>query len=120
MRQLVYALRFHGEARRIGVDGNVLAIATTATGGTIRCQMGLAGIETSLRPDPRGEAACEAELVLTGKTMFQQAGTIAFGTAGHRLRLSTVGSGHLGPGPAANLRHGAAIWRVEWSARSWQ
>jgi len=113
MRQIVFALRFRGDARRNGIDGNVLSIATAGPGCTIRSRVVDGGLVAALHQDRRGKATCEADLVLTGETMFQQAGTIAFGTAGHRIRFSTVGSGHLVPAPEADRRHGAAIWRID-------
>ncbi|HEY7034017.1 MAG TPA: hypothetical protein VH482_21955 [Thermomicrobiales bacterium] len=113
MRQLVYALRFRGEARRIGIDGNVLKTAAGASGCTLRARIAADGLSGSLQPEFDGEATSESELVLTGATTFQQAGTIEFGTGGHRLRFSTVGSGHLGSGPESDRRYGAAIWQVD-------
>jgi len=113
MTRFAYAMRLVGVARRIGSDGNVLRITTVASGEVFRCPAGLAGSDGSPQPVLSGEMTCEADLVLTGQAMFQQTGTIAFGTGGHRLRFSTVGSGHLGPAPDADGRHGAVIWRVD-------
>jgi hypothetical protein len=113
MRLVVYALRFRGKARAEGVDGTVLTTATRAPGCTLSSRIGGDGLSGSLRPALGGEARLESELTFTGATTFQVAGTIAFGAHGHRLRFSTVGSGHLGPAAADGRRHGAAIWRVD-------
>jgi hypothetical protein len=113
MRQLIYALRFRGNAERIGVDGNVLKTAASAAGCTIRSRIGGEGLSGSVRPALGGEATFESELTFTGATTFQEAGTIVFGTGGHRLRFSTVGSGHLALASDANRRHGASIRRVD-------
>jgi hypothetical protein len=113
MRQLVYALRFRGAVERIGPDGNVLKIATTGFGCTIVSRIATEGLSGSLRPEGGDEASLESELTFTGATTFQETGTITFGTGDHRLRFSTVGSGHLEPAPADAGRCGAAIWRVE-------
>ncbi len=113
MRQLVYALRFRGEATQIGIDGNVLKTATTAPGCTIRSRIGTEGLSGSLHAAHGGEATFESELVFTGATTFQEVGTICFGTGGHWLRFSTIGSAYLGPAADDYCRHGAAIWRID-------
>jgi len=113
MRQLIYALRFRGETIRIGIDGNVHETAASASGCTMRSRIDAGGLNGSLRPERGPEAVLESELTFTGATTFQGVGTIAFGTGGHRLRFSTVGSGHLGPAHDADRRHGAVIWRVD-------
>ena len=113
MRQLVYVLRFRGEARRVGVDGNVLKTATRAPGCAVRSRIAADGLSGSLRREIGGEATFASELVFTGATTFQQAGTMTFGTGDHRLRFTTVGSGHVGAGPESDCRYGAAIWRVD-------
>jgi hypothetical protein len=113
MRQLVYALRFSGEAKRIGIDGNVLKTAAGAPGCTVSSRIAVEGLSGTLRPAFGGEATFESELVFTGATTFQQTRTIEFGRGGHRFRFSIVGSGHLGAGPESDRRHGAAIWRIE-------
>src|SRR5262249_40568826 len=48
-----------------------------------------------LQPVVGDEATLESEWIFTGATTFQEAGTIAFGQGGHRLRFSTFGSAHL-------------------------
>lgn len=113
MRQLIYVLRFRGEAQRIGPDGNILKTAARAPGCTIRSRVGTEGLCGSVHSTGSDEATCESELVFTGAATFQQAGTIVFGTGGHRLRFSTVGSAYLGPAADDERRHGAAIWRVD-------
>jgi hypothetical protein len=113
MRRLIYALRFRGSAQRVGIDGNVLKIVTKAPGCSIQTRIGVDGMKGALRTVVGQEAMFESELVLTGETTFQQTGTVTFGTGGHRLHFSSVGSGHLGPATEAKRRHGAAIWRVD-------
>src|SRR5215218_7640947 len=111
MRQLVYALRFRGDAESVGVDGNVLATAATATGCVIRSRINADGLTGVVRTEPGDEAICASELVMINASTFVQAGTVAFG--GDRLRFSTIGHGHFLSGPDAGQRHGAAMWRVE-------
>jgi hypothetical protein len=113
VRQLIYALRFEGEAERVGPDGNVLKTTGTALGCTIVSRIGASGLSGDLRPELGDEARLETELTFTGATTFQETGTIDFGTGNNRLRFSTVGSGFLDPTVTDNRRIGAAIWRVE-------
>jgi hypothetical protein len=112
MRRLIYALRFQGNARRIGIDGNVLQIASSASGCAFRARIGIAGLRGSLRPTLGDEATFESELVFTGETTFLETGTIVFGTGGHLLHVTSVGSGHLGIASKQGCRHGAAVWRI--------
>lgn len=113
MREIVDALRFRGLARRLGPDGNVVAMATTAPSCTVHSRVGVDGL-TAKRELGRGNAAiCDAELILTGDAAFQQTATVAFGDRGDVLRLSTVGTGYLGPAPVSEARQGAAIWQVD-------
>ncbi len=113
MRHLVYALHSRGDATPAGVDGNILAIVTAATGGTLRTHIDAAGLHGSFRGTPGQEAWLESELVFTGEAMFQESGTISFGTGLHRLRFSTAGSGHLSPASGDGLRHGAVVYRID-------
>jgi hypothetical protein len=113
MSYIVYVLRFMGEAKHVGIDGNVLKTATGASSCAVETWIGVDGLHGTLRTMAGEDASFESELVFTGETTFQQTGTIAFGAGDHRLRFSSVGSGHLGPDMETNFRHGAAIWRVD-------
>ena len=112
MRQLVYALRFTGQATPASPDGTVLKAATTAPSSTVTSTVGPAGLAGGLHPVAGGEATFASEVTFTGATSFQEVGTIAFG-GGHLLRFSTVGSGYLGPSPDPTRKHGTVSWRVE-------
>lgn len=113
MPNLIYALRFRGDVTPVGIDGNVLRIAVTAPGCTIRTRMGQAGMDGSLRFARDGEARCESEVIRTGASTFQEVGSIILGSGRHRLRFSTVGSGWIGPAPAPWSHLGAAIWQID-------
>lgn len=113
MRTLTYALRFEGEAMRVGLDGNVVLTLARAPGCTLTSRIEVDGVSGSLQPVLGGEATLESELTVTGQTTFQEAGRVGFGTAGHRFRFSTVGSGHFDQAAADGSRQGAAIWRVD-------
>ena len=112
MRQLVYALRFTGQATPASPDVTVLTVPTTAPSTTLTATVGADGLVGALEPTVGGEATFSSELTFTGATSFQEIGVIAFGD-GHRLRFGTVGSGYLGPGPDPTRKHGTVAWRVE-------
>jgi hypothetical protein len=112
MRELVYALRFTGQARPVGLAGSVLEASTTATCLTVISSVGPDGLTGRLQPASGEAATFESEVTFTGETSFQEIGAIAFG-AGHRLRFSTIGSGYLGPSADIGRKHGAVTWRVE-------
>jgi hypothetical protein len=113
MPLVVYALRFQGFAQPDGIDGNLLKTETRAPGCTVRSLIGSEGLIGTLQPVLGEESTFDAELTLTGATTFQEAGTITFGPAGHLIRFSSAGSGHLMSSPEVDLRHGAAIWRID-------
>lgn len=112
MPQLIYALRFTGQATPAGPDGNVLHATTTAPSTTLTSRIGPAGLEGVLEALPDGEATFASEATFTSETDFLETGTITFG-AGNSLRFSTVGSGYLSASADAQRKHGAVIWRVD-------
>ena len=112
MREIIYAMRFTGRTEPVGSAGNVLAAATTAPSSALTVTVGPEGLSGVLQPAAGGEATFESEVTFTSETGFQETGTIAFG-AGHELRFSTVGSGHLAPSADPGRRHGAVAWRVD-------
>lgn len=113
MREIIYALRFNGKAMPIGVDGNVLLTAATGSGCTLESRVGGDGLTASLHPSDGEEATFSSEMVFTGATTFQESGTIAFGSGGHALSFSTLGTAYLSPVLEDDRRLGAAIWRVD-------
>ena len=113
MPQLMYILRFRGEAKPAGIDGTVLTTAFSAAGCTIGTRIGSEGLSGSITPVDGDEATLESEWVFTSATTFQEEGTIVFGRGGHRLRFSTLGSAYLGPAADDGRRHGGAIRRVD-------
>jgi hypothetical protein len=112
MREVIYALRFRGQATAVGAVGNVLRAVTRAPSDTLTSAVSLDGVGGLLVPVVGGEATCESEVTFTGATSFQEVGAIRFG-AGHLLCFSTVGSGYLAPSADPARKHGTAMWRVE-------
>jgi len=109
MRQLVYALRFTGQATPTGPDGTVLVV--TATARSLVPTIGYDYLVGALELTPTGEVVLESEMTSTGETSFQEVGTITFGD-GHCLRFTAIGSGYLGASPDPTRRHGVVAWRV--------
>lgn len=112
MREVMYAMRFRGQAEPVGEAGNVLRAATIAPGSTLTSTVGPGGLSSTLAPATGEAATFASEVTFTGETSFQETGTIAFGDA-HRLRFTTVGSGYLGPSADPARKHGTVMWRVE-------
>jgi hypothetical protein len=112
VRELIYAMRFAGNAEPVGTAGNVLQAATTAPSSTLTATVGPDGLSGTLAPATGGEGTFASEVTFTGDTGFQEVGTIAFGD-GNVLRFSTVGSGHLGASADPTRKHGTVMWRVD-------
>lgn len=112
MRQLIYALRFIGQAEAIGPDGNLLRAATSAPSSTITSVVGANGLAGSVSAAAGSEATFESEVTMTGDNSFLESGTIAFGE-GHRLRFSTVGQGYVTAGTEPGTSHGTGMWQVD-------
>ena len=113
MRQIVYALRFRGEASWVGVDGNLLRVVARASGCSMRTWFNQDRLHGEVRDEPGDEIRLESELTITGATTFQEIGTITFGASGDRLRFSTCGSGHLESVPRSTGWRGAAVLQVD-------
>ena len=112
MRELLYALRFTGQATPVGEVGHVLKAITTAPSATLTSSVGPAGLSSALEPAAGEAATFASEVTFTGATSFQEVGTIGFGD-GHWLRFSTVGSGYLAPCADPSRMHGSVTWRVD-------
>ena len=112
MQQLVYALRFTGQAEPVGHVGNVLRAATSAPSSTLTSRVGADGLTSTLLPAPGTEAAFASEITFTGETSFLEIGTITFGR-GHVLQFATIGSGYLALSADPTRKHGTVMWRVE-------
>jgi hypothetical protein len=112
MREVIYAMRFTGQATPVGTAGNVLKAATTAPSSTLTSSVGPDGLTGGLQPAAGGEATFASEVTFTDEQSFLEVGTIAFGV-GNVLRFSTVGSGYLGASADPARQHGTVMWRVD-------
>ena len=113
MRQIVYALRFRGEASWVGVDGNLLRVVARASGCSMRSWFDQDGLHGEMWDEPGDEIRLESELTITGATTFQEIGAISFGASGDRLRFSTCGSGHLESVAQGTGWRGAAVLQID-------
>jgi hypothetical protein len=113
MRQTVYALRLRGEAKWVGIDGNLLRIVARASGSSMRTWFDRDGLHGEVRDEQGDEICLESELTITGATTYQEVGTIDCGQSGDRLRFSTCGSGHLEHVVEGASGRGAAVLQVD-------
>jgi len=112
MRQVLYAMRFSGQAEVASADGKVLKAATSAPSSTLTSEVGSDGLHSTLNPAAGADATFTSDVTFTGETTFLEVGTITFG-AGNSLRFSTVGSRYLAPSADPTRKHGTVMWRVD-------
>jgi hypothetical protein len=112
MQQLIYAMRFTGQAEPVGAAGNVLKATTSAPSSTLTSTVDAQGLSSTLAPVAGEKATFTSDVTFTGEWSFQEVGTIGFG-AGNTLRFSTVGSGYLAPSADPTRQQGTVMWRVE-------
>ena len=112
VRQVLYAMRFEGRASPVGAAGSAMQIMTMAPSSALSAIIGPDGLQSAINTLPGGEATFTSEVTLTTAETFLEIGAVTFGD-GHRLRLTTVGSGYLGSSADPALQQGAVIWRIE-------
>jgi hypothetical protein len=113
VHQLVYALRFTGLVTTSDTSGSTLVAFATAPIDAFVTTMPPGAVSSTVDADVGGPATIESEVIFTGRTTFQELGTVSFGSSGDRLRFSTLGSGYLGPSPDPKVRHGTAMRRID-------
>lgn len=112
MRQVLYAMRFTGQAEVASADGNVLKAATRAPSSRLTSVVSPDGLSGDLAPIPGDEATFTSDVTFTGETSFLEVGSITFGE-GNTLRFSTVGSGYLAPSADPTRKQGTVMWRID-------
>jgi hypothetical protein len=113
MKQIIYVMRFKGQAAPVAGSATVIKATTSAPSCTVTTTVGADGVDAVWTPNAGGNAYFESEARITGETSFLEAGTIRFGDANHVLRFSTVEQGYLGASPDPKLKSGAVTWRIE-------
>lgn len=112
MHELIYAMRFVGQATPTSADGNVLKATTSAPSSAMTALVGPSGLSSTLATVGGGSATFSSEVTFTSTTGFREVGTIGFGE-GHLLRFSTVGNGYLDTSADETRKHGAVVWRID-------
>ncbi|MCG8605742.1 hypothetical protein MJD09_12195 [bacterium] len=112
MKQIMYTMQFKGQAAPTNEEGTVLKAHTSSPSCRITTTVGADGLSGTLQPTEGREATFESEVRITGEGLFDENGTITFGT-GNRLHFSTVGQGHLGPSADPQLQHGTVMWKID-------
>jgi len=112
VRQVLYAMRFVGRATPVGEIGAALQITAIAPSSALSAIVGPGGLQGTFDLVPGGEATFTSQLTVTAAETFLEIGAVTFGD-GHRLHLTTVGSGYLGASADPALQQGAVIWRIE-------
>jgi hypothetical protein len=112
VREVIYAMRFIGQAVPVGDVGNVLKAAASAPSSTLTSAVGADGLTGTLAAAAGEAATFESEVTFTGETSFLETGTIGFGD-GNQLRFSTIGSGYLAPSADPTRKQGTVMWRIE-------
>jgi|TARA_B100000315_G_scaffold260622_1_gene323484 hypothetical protein len=74
---------------------------------------GPGGIRGSIEPIEGEETVFESLITMTERGIFQEHGSIAFGSNGNTLTFTTLGAGHIGPSAESGVNQGAVIFRVE-------
>jgi hypothetical protein len=112
MRQLLYAMRFSGQAEVASADGMALTAATSAPSCRLTSTVGPDGLAGALDVVDGDEATFTSDVTFTGETSFLETGTITFGD-GNTLHFSTIGNGYLAPSADLTRKHGTVMWRVD-------
>jgi hypothetical protein len=55
----------------------------------------------------------ETQVTFTSESTFTESGTVAVGSSGDALVISTVGEGYLGPSADPSILQGAVAWRID-------
>ncbi len=111
MREMVFALEFHGRGEAVSGSANMRRARTTAPSQAFRTALAADGIHARVEPIAVETAVLESRVERFPDGSFVEDGTITYGRAG-RLTFDTVGRGHVGPSPQPGFVHGTVMWRV--------
>jgi hypothetical protein len=111
MRELVFALEFHGRGEAVLGSANMRRARTTASSQAFRTALAADGIHARVEAIAGETAVLESRVERFPDGSFVEDGTITYGRAG-RLTFDTVGRGHVGPSPLPGRVHGTVMWRV--------
>jgi len=111
MRELVFALEFHGKAAAVPGREGMRQARTTASSQTLSTLLTADGVRMHLEPRPGETAVLEARVQRFGDGTFVEEGTIRYGAAG-AVTFETIGRGWVGPGPTAGSAAGGVLWKI--------
>ncbi len=111
MRELVFALEFHGHGGPVPGSTTKRQARTTAPSQTLQTILGPDGVRPTVEPVAGGTAVLESRVERFPDGSFVEDGTITYGPAGS-VSFDTVGRGHVGPAPDGRGSHGVVMWRI--------
>jgi len=111
MRELVFALEFHGRGDAVPGSSTLRRARTVASSQAFRTALIAGEIHAGVEPIAGETAVLESRVERFPDGTFVEDGTITYGRAG-RLAFVTVGRGHVGPSPQPGRVHGTVMWRV--------
>ena len=113
MQQIVYAMHFQGKATPAEGETGVFRVHAAAVSSSITSVVNSGGITGGFDPSAVADANFESRVTTTPGKGFEERGTIAFGSGGHRLRFKTLGAGWMGPSADSRLQQGTVTWELE-------
>lgn len=111
MRQVLYVMKFSGQAMFAMGGQQQISLKTTGLSNSVSTRVTDEGVEGSLTASQDGAAFLESTVTMNGSTAFTQEGTISFGDD-HEITFETVGAGLFGPSADPHHFHGSVTWRV--------
>jgi hypothetical protein len=111
VRELVFALRFEGQAGPVAGSATLREASTAAPSQSLWTVIGADGVTAGVEPVAGERAVLESRVERFADGSFVEDGTITYGSAG-RITFATVGRGSIGPSPEPGWQHGAVIWTV--------
>jgi hypothetical protein len=99
MSELIYVLRFTGQAAPSSSDGNVLIATTTALWFCVTTTAGPNGLQSALGPHEGEDASFAPEVTFTGQTSFQETGTISASPPSAAAILTAATTRHASTAP---------------------
>jgi len=111
VRELVFALEFHGRGGPVPGSTTRRRARTTAPSQVLCTVLGADGVSAAVEPVAGESARLESQVERFPDGSFVEDGTITYGSAG-ALSFVTVGRGHVGPAPHGSGSHGVVMWRI--------
>lgn len=111
MRQVLYVMKFSGQASFAGGGQQQISLKTTGLSNSVTTRIGDDGVQGVLTADKNGAAFLESVVIMDGPKAFTQEGNICFGED-HEVTFVTVGQGLFGPSADPQHFHGSVTWQV--------